>query len=165
MSALITIAIVAVQFVLTFGAMFALYMLLALLDYQGGLANFLGLALFHPFIAIILSLVTIVLCTLAGLPIRINKRLNRWWRTHFYLAFLMALLGLGACMFSFLPGNMESVTYTLGEVETTREVPNQKLLITGWFLLAFGLFHTFPPKGLQDKLETFLSRATKRSKS
>ncbi len=143
---------------LTIGGTFILYMLFAMFDYQGGLINFVGLTFFHPILAILLSLLTVIVCGLVGLPIRLNSRLNTWWRTHFYFSILIALLGLVACIISLMPRFVEEITYRMDGMDVTQTVPNQILSISGWFLLAIGTLHTYPPKFLQDKLKCLINR-------
>jgi hypothetical protein len=142
---------------LTIGTTFILYMLFALFDYQGGFANFVGLTLFQPILAILLSILTVIICGLFGLPIRLNNRLNNWWRTHFYISILIGFLGLVACAISLMPGFVEEVTYRMDGMDMTQTVPNRILSISGWFLVAIGTLHAYPPKFIQDKLESLLT--------
>jgi hypothetical protein len=150
------IATILFQVGLTIVTIFILYMLFAMFDYQGGIANFVGLTIFQPIFAIILSIITVIICGILGLPIRLNKRLNNWWRTHFYISILIGLLGLVACVISLMPGFIEEITYRMDGMDMTQTVPNQILSTSGWFLVAMGALHTYPPKFLQDKLENFL---------
>lgn len=132
-------------------------MLFAMFDYQGGFANFIGLTLFQPILAILISILTVIVCGLVGLPIRLNNRLNNWWRTHFYVSILIGFLGLVACAISLIPGFVEEVTYRMDGMDMTQTVPNQILSISGWFLVATGTLHTYPPKLVQDRLESLLT--------
>ena len=129
-------------------------------DYQGGFANFVGLSLFQPILAILISILTVIVCGLVGLPIRLNNRLNNWWRTHFYVSILIGFLGLVACAISLMPGFVEEVTYRMDGMDMNQTVPNQILSISGWFLVAIGTLHTYPPKFIQDKLESLLTSKT-----
>jgi hypothetical protein len=132
-------------------------MLFAMFDYQGGFANFVGLTLFQPILAILLSILTVIVCGLVGLPIRLNNGLNTWWRTHFYVSILIGLLGLVACAISLMPGFVEEITYRIDGVDMTETVPNQILSISGWFLVAIGTLHAYLPKFIQDKIESLLT--------
>jgi hypothetical protein len=136
---------------------FILYMLFAMFDYQGGIANFIGLALFQPILAILLSILTVIICGLVGLPLRFNTRLNVWWRTHSYVSILIGLLGLFACTISLMPRFVEEITYRMDGMDMTQTVPNQVLSISGWFLVAIGTLHAYPPKFIQDKAERLIS--------
>lgn len=126
-------------------------------DYQGGFANFVGLTLFQPILAILLSILTVIVCGLVGLPIRLNNRLNNWWRTHFYVSILIGFAGLVACAISLMPGFVEEVTYRMDGMDMTQTVPNRILSISGWFLVAIGTLHAYSPKFIQDKLERLLT--------
>lgn len=132
-------------------------MLFAMFDYQGGFANFVGLTLFQPILAILLSILTVIVCGLVGLPIRLNNRLNTWWRTHFYISILIGFLGLVACAISLMPGFVEEVTYRMDGMDMTQTVPNRILSISGWFIVAIGTLHTYLPKFIQDRLESLLT--------
>ena len=54
-----------------------------------------------------------------------------------------------------MPGFVEEVTYRMDGMDMTQTVPeeNQTLSISGWFLVAIGTLHTYPPKFIQDKFE------------
>lgn len=67
-------------------------------------------------------------------------------------------MGLVACGISLMPGFVEEITYRMAEMDMTRTVPNQILSISGWFLVAIGTLHTYPPKFIQDKLERLISK-------
>ncbi|WP_111323032.1 hypothetical protein [Algoriphagus chordae] len=126
-------------------------------DYQGGFANFVGLTLFQPILAILISILTVIVCGFVGLPIRLNNRLNTWWRTHFYVSILIGFLGLVACAISLMPGFVEEVTYRMDGMDMTQTVPNRILSISGWFVVAIGTLHTYLPKFIQDRLESLLT--------
>lgn len=132
-------------------------MLFAIFDYQGGFANFVGLTLFQSILAILISILTVIVCGLVGLPIRLNHRLNTWWRTHFYVAILIGLLGLVACAISLMPGFVEEVTYRMDGMDMTQTLPNRILSVSGWFLVAIGTLHIYPPIILEEKLLVFLN--------
>jgi len=131
----------------------------AMFDYQGGITNFVGLTLFQPIFAILMSILTVIVCGLVGLPIRLNSKLNTWWRTHFYVSILIGVLVLVACVISLMPGFVEEITYRMDGINMTQTVPNQILSISGCFLVAIGTLHAYPPKGLQDKLEKLFNKA------
>lgn len=158
MNRIIKIATILFQVGLTIGTTFILYMLFAMFNYQGGIANFVGLTLFQPILAILISVLTVIICGLVGLPIRLYNRLNIWWRTHFYVSILIGLLGLVACALSLMLGFVEEITYRMDGMDMTQTVPNQILSISGWFLVAIGTLHTYPPKFIQDKVEHLISK-------
>ncbi len=133
-------------------------MLFAAFDYQGGIANFVGLAIFQPILAICLSLLTIIVCGIIGLPIRLNNRFNKWWRTNFYFAIILGIIGLVFCVISVFPNFIEQVEYRIDGLEQTATVPNRFFSVSGWFLIAFGLLHLFLPYKLEVSITSFLNR-------
>ena len=165
MTRFINIATILLQVGLTIVTTFTLYMLFAMFDYQGGIANFVGLTLFQPLFALFLSILTVIVCGLFGLSLRLNNRLNKWWRKHFYFSILIGLVGLLFCAMSLTTGFVEETTYRMDGMDMTQTVPNQMLSITGWFLFAFGTLHSYPPKGLQDKIENLVNRELTRKQT
>ena len=136
---------------------FSVFMVFALFDYKGGVANFVGLALFQPIAAMVAAGLTVVFCFIVGLPIRLNKRLNIWWRKHFYVSLILAFIGISFCAASIAPQFIQVITYRMDGMDFKDTVPNRFLSITGWFLLSFGTLHLFPPYGLQQKFENIVS--------
>lgn len=134
-------------------------MIYAMFDYQGGIANFVGLTIFQPFWAILLSILTVIVCGLVGLPIRLNKRLHNWWRTNYYFSILIGFIGLIACGISLMPEFVEVVTFRMEGMNMKHTVPNQSLSISGWFLVAIGTLHVYPPIILEQKLLVLLNSA------
>jgi hypothetical protein len=146
------------QVSMSFIATFLLYMVFAVFDYKGGMPEFVGLALFQPALALIFASTAVVFCILPGLPIRLHKGINTWWRRHFYIAAIMVIAGLLMSALSLLPSMMQTVTYNFEGAESQQTVPHQFLSITGWYLVAFGALHQYPPKVLQDRLERFFEK-------
>ena len=134
---------------LAFVLMFCLYMAFAMFDYQGGIANFVGIALFQPAFAVFLSLLTILLSFILGLPLRLNRKINRWWRRNFYISIALVMIGLGLCAASVNNNFVEETTYKIEGVERTDTIPNRALSILGWFAVAIGTLHTYPPLSLR----------------
>ncbi|SFU93942.1 hypothetical protein [Pontibacter akesuensis] len=137
---------------------FCVYMLFALFDYKGGIANFVGIVLFQPLAALLAAGSTLVFSFIVGLPIRINRQLNIWWRKHFYVSLFLALLGLGFCAASLTPLLIEAIPYGMDGMDLEYTVPNKFLSITGWFILSFGLLHLFPPYWLQQKVDNLFTK-------
>ncbi|WP_162345904.1 hypothetical protein [Pontibacter fetidus] len=133
-------------------------MLFALLDYSGGFEKFLGLLVFQPVIAVLLSGLTIVLCFIVGLPIRFNKTINQWWTKNYILTIALVIVGLIFLFLSLLPPFTEAVTLTIDEEIVNKTIPNTILAITGWFIFAFAFLHTYPPYIVRQKLASVASR-------
>jgi hypothetical protein len=110
MSKTIIILTLGLQIALTFIATFCIYMVFALLDSDFGLDGLFGLVIFQPIIAIILSGLTIFVCLIVGLPIRLYNRLNYWWTTNFYIAIIGTVIGLTLLFLSLLPTFSETAT-------------------------------------------------------
>ncbi len=127
-------------------------MVFALFDYKGGMPEFVGFALFQPALAMLFASTAVVFCILPGLPIRLHKGINIWWRKHFYIATLLVIGGLLFSALSLLPSVMQTVTYNFEGVETQQTIPHQFLSIAGWYMVAFGALHQYPPKAIQDRL-------------
>jgi hypothetical protein len=85
MRKLLNLITVGFQVTVTFVTLMILYMIFVLLDYQGGIDSFIGTILFQPILGALFSILTIVICLLVGLPIRISKRINLWWTDRFRL--------------------------------------------------------------------------------
>jgi hypothetical protein len=154
------ILIVGIQLGLTFTVLVCLYMVFAILDYQGGFDSFIGMAFFQPIMAALLSGLTIICCMTVGLPIRLIKNLKEWWTRHFYLAFILALVGLTLIGLSFTPHFIEERTVSTGEMEIVKSIPNLGLVITGWLVTAFSLLHIYPPHNLKVKAQLILTELT-----
>lgn len=142
-----SLLLAACQIIWTWPVLVAIYMLLAVLDFQGGIDGLVGLVVFQPLIGCILASLTVVLCLAAGLPIRLVKRLNAWWKNHF----IFTLAGLLLALLSFAAANVPRWKETVhvwidGEkTDATMQIPNMWLLGAGWLLAAFFLLHLQPP--------------------
>lgn len=159
----ITILTLGLQIALTFIATFCIYMIFALLDNNFGIDGLFGLVTFQPIIAILLSLMTIFVCIIIGLPIRLNTKINYWWTTNFYIAIIGTVVGLIFLLLAFLPTFRETAPYELDGQPTLKEIPNSIFSITGWILTAFSLLHIYPPRQLTEKTKAILKRTFKTS--
>lgn len=145
---------ICIQICASLVALFVVYMIFAFFDYQGGIDNFVGMIILQPLMAIIISVFTLFICFLIGLPIRINKKLNKFWRERFYLAPILVLCGIISCIFSLLPAFTE-------EIEVAEHIvrfPNLFFSIIGWFLIAFGFLHLYLPYKIEKRLTDWASR-------
>src|SRR5690554_5438178 len=163
MSKTISILTLGLQIALTFIATFCIYMVFALLDNDFGFDGLFGLVIFQPIIAIILSSLTIFICLIVGLPIRLNNKLNYWWTTHFYISIIGTVIGLTFLLLALLPTFKETVTYDLDGQPTLKQIPNSIFSISGWLLTAFSLLHIYPPRQLTEKVKTFFKKTFKTS--
>ena len=161
MSKTITILTLGLQITLTFIATFCIYMVFALLDSDFGFDGLFGLIIFQPIIAIILSGLTIFVCLIVGLPIRLNSKLNYWWTTNFYIAIIGTIIGLTFLFLALLPTFRETATYELDGQPNIKTIPNSILSISGWLLTAFSLLHIYPPRQLTEKVKSVFEKVFK----
>jgi len=147
MSKIIALLILGIQVVVTFIVLCSLYMVFAILDSDFGFDGLVVLFVFMPIIAMIFSGLTILLCLLVGLPVRLNKKIHDWWTRHFYLAIAGAGLGLMLQFLSLFPAFAQTATIDRGDGQpVSKQIPNSIFGLTGWFLTAFSLLHVYPPK-------------------
>jgi hypothetical protein len=138
------VLLLSLQAGLTFGVLLGGYLILALLDYRGGFPAFIGLLTFQPVMGALLSLATIGVCFLVGLPLRLTA-FGRWWRQRAFLALGGAIAGGSLLVLSlFLKEGTHSAPFT--------ETRGLVLASSGWFLLAFCLLHIFPPDTLLHRV-------------
>jgi magnesium-transporting ATPase (P-type) len=148
------ILILGMQVVVTFIATFCIYMFFALSDNDFGIDGLVGLVIFQPIVSIILSIITIFICLIVGLPIRLSKRINYWWIAKFYIAIIGIVCGLTFLLLSIIPSFMETVIINKDTTqETLKQVPNTILVSVGWLLTAFSLLHLYPPLQLMNKIK------------
>ena len=117
-----------------------------LLSVQAGLSFvvLLGLLVFQPLMGALLSLATMSVCVLVGLPLRLTA-FGSWWRQRPLLPLAGAGAGGALLVLSlFLRGASHSAAFTEPSVLA--------LAATGWFLLAFCLLHVFLPDTLLHRL-------------
>jgi len=156
MNKIIAVVTLCLQIVLTFIAIFCVYMFFALLDNDFGFDGLFGLFIIQPIIGIILSLLTIIVCLTLGLPIRLNKKINHWWATNFYVSIIGTVIGLILLFLALLPNFNETVI--INEQETFKQIPNSTLSYVGWFLTAFSLLHIYPPRQLTERIKKIMNK-------
>jgi hypothetical protein len=94
-----------------------------------------------PFILIV---GTIVSCIIVGLPIRIIQKVYDWWSARPMVSFFGLLTGLVLMTLTLNDGFMEKEIIVVNKQELVKEVPNNYLLLFGWFLTAFFMLHFYP---------------------
>lgn len=151
MNKIITLLILGSQITLAFITTFCIYMLFAFLDNDLGFDGLFGLFFIQPLIASAVSALTIMTCLVAGLPIRLNSRLNHWWTARFYVPLTGTICGLTLLLLALLPYFRETATAMTDGQESLKQVANPVLLGTGWLLTAFSLLHTYPTRKLTQK--------------
>ena len=129
----------------TFVVLFITYMAFAILDYKGGFDSFVGFAIFQPLFAIIISIITITTCFIVGLPIRLNRRLNEWWRNRMIFQIVAVILGILIVVISFVISLNNHIKFNGDGIAEIEAFPNLYMFILGWFITAFSILHFFPP--------------------
>jgi hypothetical protein len=133
--------ILGLQVAFAFCLLMLVYMVFAVISYQGGVDGMLGMATVQPLMGILFSLITIAACYFAGLPIRLIKALNIWWKRHQ----LIPVIGLVIAVVILL--RMIAVYSKIKLTDYSIEddyVVNLYLVATGWFLMAFCALHIYP---------------------
>jgi len=158
MRKIITIFTILIQVVSTFTLMFFMYMIFAFIDSDFGMEGVFGLIVFQPIFAIILTIITVILCFIIGLPIRLSISINSWWIKHFYIAIIGVVFGIVLIVLSLLPDYMETIQIEKDGEIIIKQIPNISLSIFGWFLTAFSILHIYPPKIITNKIEEFFEK-------
>ena len=138
---------------MTLITLMVIYMIFVLLDYQGGIDSIIGTSLLQPIIGGVISIITIGICFLIGLPIRLSDRINIWWTKRIWLAISGIFIGLTLLSLSLLPSMMEMINTTIDDEVMQRRIPDFRFATTGWFLIAFSLLHLYPPYQLKVWVE------------
>ena len=138
------------QSIATCAILLPLYIVLALLDYNGGFPSFIGFIL-QPLIGLLLSIITILVCTIIGLAIRVVNRINSWWIRRPFIPITGFIIATTLILLSFLPSVRETISYMDGEYPIQKEVPNETMILAGWFLLAFCILHFYPVAYIKNK--------------
>ncbi len=149
MSILINLLILFIQCAVTFILTLFIYMTFVFLDYEGGFDNFIGTTIFQPILGGLISILTIMICLIIGLPIRLGKTINSWWSRNYLISIIGTIVGLTLLIMSFLPSFKETVKTIIENEEITKETPNLILVSIGWFLTAFSTLHIFPTERIK----------------
>lgn len=145
MRKLISISTVLFQLFITFGVLFVTYIIFALFDMdEFDLIREGAFLIFQPIFGIILSILTIIVCAIVGLPIRLIPKVYSWWSSKPVLAFACVTIGIILMFLSLNVNFTETAQVTIDGEERSKEIPNSCLVVTGWFLSAFSLLHFYP---------------------
>ena len=133
------------QLFMTFAILFVIYIVYALLDVdEADMINEIGFIIFQPLLGFILTSITIAICFVLGLPIRLNSKVKDWWVARPLLPIIGAVLGLLLQLLAFNHNLTETKQVVLNVATVHKEVPNLVVSISGWFLTAFCLLHLYP---------------------
>lgn len=97
----------------------------------------------QPIMGAVCTVVVIIMMLVIGLPIRLMKKLNRWWIRRWWLAMLLGALAFVMMMVSWMP----QLRIKLLDPDTGCQIDSfhPPLAITGWMLTIFAVLHFFPP--------------------
>ncbi|CAN5477736.1 hypothetical protein BH10BAC1_BH10BAC1_01390 [soil metagenome] len=92
---MVTKMTIRTQILWTFIWTFGIYMVSALIESDFGTNEF---GLFGEFIiqlifGTILSVFTITICGIIGLPIRLNQKIKQWWLNNYYISIIGTIVG------------------------------------------------------------------------
>lgn len=104
-------------------------------------------------IPIILIPLTIGICLIVGLPIRLSSKIYNWWLSNSYIAFIGLTLGFIIILLS--PNFTNNIKIVENGVQTYKDFPNETILGTGWFVTAFFLLHFYPIRFIENIIDKF----------
>jgi hypothetical protein len=99
--------------------------------------------MFQPIVGTILTLIAIAVMSLVGMPIRLMRPLNDWWRKHWWIVFIIGTVAFFMMYASWMPQFRTMVL----DPETRMEVASfhPVLAVGGWLLTIFAVLHFYPP--------------------
>ena len=125
--------------------------------------NAIGFLIFQPIFGFIICALTILICIILGLPIRLITGLNNWWVQKPFIVFVGVAIGLILLLMSLFITH--KVIFIKEGQETAKQVPNIILAGSGWFLTAFCLLHFYPLALIKWFKEKIVSKKNKNSES
>jgi len=101
--------------------LFIIYMLMAILD-----ANDIDFVFLvgQPIMGIIAILITLFLCFILGLPIRLIPKVYNWWTNKPIICFVGVAIGIALILISYNSHLIETVKVVTDGVERTKQVSN-----------------------------------------
>ena len=122
--------------------LFIVYMLYAIIDlYEIDTLNIVGLFTYQAIVGLIMALLTAICALIIGLPIRLNSRVNSWWRKNPGIWIGILALGIFLMLMAW-SDNFSEVIYT-EPGKLPREIPHYGISIVGWCFIAFALVHSY----------------------
>jgi hypothetical protein len=150
------VVVLLLQIAACFAVLFVAYLLAAMLDSEWGFDGIIGL-LFQVLWATLLSGLTIVVCLLVGIPIRILPAVRRWWSNRIFIPVLCILAGITLIVVAHQPQHL-TLQRMEGMAIPEKLTPHMGYAIGGWFLCAFGILHLFPPERWMEHIQAYLKR-------
>jgi amino acid transporter len=122
-----------------------IYMVYAVQDSDWGFDGLVSLATIGLLSAMFFSALSVGACFLIGLPLRYGSLVLPWWKKHYWLSPMIAIVGVGVVLYSLMPGNLHWVEVPGDPDGGERLIPQLTFVLTGWFVSIFGVLHTFLP--------------------
>lgn len=147
-----------VQVVSTVCCLLLIYMIYAFVDMdEFDLITEIGFLVIQPLIGLVYIFLTILSCFLIGLPLRLIQKLNCWWQERQVIPVLGLAFGFVLILMSFntLFTNTENVILDSGPIE--KEIPNFRMSLIGWFMIAFSLLHFYPTNFFRKYLKNYFT--------
>lgn len=145
MKPIIQISSILFQIGISFCCLFSVYMYFAIIDTEEvDMINEIMLFTVKPLFGIVLISITISFVYIIGLPIRIYSKLNEWWKAHSIISLVFVTVGIIFLALSLLPYFEIPIKSRIEGKEVVKNMPNELLLNSGWFILTFGLLHYYP---------------------
>jgi hypothetical protein len=115
------------------------YMLAVAMTVYDGILSMI----FQPIMGAIFSGIAILLLLILGLPIRFIKRINMWWKAHWWMPLFIGTAAFIMMILSWTPAfRIKVMDPDLGMmVDSFHPV----LAISGWLLTLFAVLHFYPP--------------------
>ena len=115
------------------------YMLAVVLTvYDGALS-----LIFQPIMGAILTAIAIAGLFVIGLPLRLIKRINTWWKLHWWIPFFIGTIAFMMMCMSWMPHFRVQVLDPDLQIEVDSFHPF--LATGGWLLTLFAVLHFYPP--------------------
>jgi len=122
--------------------------------------NEIGLLVIQPLIASVLITVTMIICYIVGLPIRLIARVKNWWVEKPVLPLIGIACGTIFFLLAFNKNLMEQKEVLIDGEQKLKQVPNFNMSLAGWFIIAFSLLH-FYPKAIVQFIKRIFFRTTR----
>ena len=99
--------------------------------------------MFQPIIGTICTFIAIALMLLVGLPIRLMRSVNDWWRKHWWIVLVIGTVACAMMYASWMPQYRTKVFDPEMGVEIDSFHP--VLAVGGWLMTIFAVLHFYPP--------------------
>jgi uncharacterized membrane protein YqgA involved in biofilm formation len=96
----------------------------------------------QPLIGVAFTAAAIAVLLVFGLPLRLSRRLNLFWRQSWWTSFITAIVAFGLMLASWMPQFRVQVYDP--ELEEKVQSFHPALAIVGWMLAIFVVLHFYP---------------------